>query len=58
MKSVNIPFKTPTPGKIAQLAIKHGLEKRRIWRKLHLFVDTETHNVICTELSLSNITDT
>jgi len=48
-KSVNIPFKTPTRGEIADLVIdstglkvfgeeewkvkKHGQEKRRVWRK-------------------------
>jgi hypothetical protein len=73
-KSVNIPFKTPTRGEIAHLVIdstglkvfgegewkvkKHGQEKRRIWRKLHLAVDAKTHEVICADLSLSNITDT
>ncbi|NIG62714.1 MAG: hypothetical protein G5663_05045 [Serratia symbiotica] len=29
-KSVNIPFKILTPGKIAHLVIKHGQGKRRI----------------------------
>ncbi|GGA54231.1 hypothetical protein GCM10011328_32290 [Hafnia psychrotolerans] len=61
-KSVNIPFKTPTRGEIAHLVIdstglkvfdegewkvkKHGQEKRRVWRKLHLAVDAGTHEVI------------
>ncbi len=73
-KSGHVPFKTPTPGEIAHLVIdsnglnvlgegewkvkKHGQEKRRIWRKLHFSVDTETHEVICADLSLSNVTDT
>ncbi|MGC8427790.1 transposase, partial [Mixta calida] len=51
-KSVNVSFKTPTRGEIAHLVIdstglkvfgegewkvkKHGQERRRIWRKLHL----------------------
>ncbi|NIG62454.1 MAG: transposase [Serratia symbiotica] len=43
---------------MAHLVIKHGQEKRRLWRKLHLAVDTERHKVICADLSLSNITDT
>jgi hypothetical protein len=37
---------------------KHGQEKRRVWRKLDLAVDANTHEVICADLSLSNITDT
>ncbi len=73
-KSGHVPFKTATPGEIAHLVIdssglnvlgegewkvkKYGQEKRRIWRKLHLAVDTETHEVICADLSLSNVTDT
>ncbi|CAH6385756.1 IS4 transposase (plasmid) [Pantoea agglomerans] len=72
-KSVNIPFKTPTRGEIAHLVIdstglkvfgegewkvkKHGQEKRRVWRKLHLALDAGTHEVICADLSLNNVTD-
>lgn len=72
-KSVNIPFKTPTRGEIAHLVIdstglkvfgegewkvkKHGQEKHRVWRKLHLAVDAGTHEVICADLSLNNVTD-
>ncbi|MDF4876476.1 IS5 family transposase, partial [Vibrio parahaemolyticus] len=37
---------------------KHGTDgKRRVWRKLHLAVDTSTHEVVAAELSLSNVTD-
>lgn len=36
---------------------KHGQEKRRVWRKLHLAVDAGTHEVICADLSLNNVTD-
>lgn len=72
-KSVTIPFKNPTRGEIARLVIdsagfkvfgegvwkvkKHGQEKRRVWRKLHLAVDASTHEVICADLSLNNVTD-
>ncbi|POD89534.1 IS5 family transposase [Pectobacterium odoriferum] len=72
-KSVTIPFKNPTRGEIAHLVIdsiglkvfaegewkvkKHGQEKRRIWRKRHLAVDANTHEVICADLSLNNVTD-
>lgn len=37
---------------------KHGTDgKRRVWRKLHIAVDTHTHEIIGAELSLSNVTD-
>ncbi len=37
---------------------KHGTDgKRRVWRKLHLAVDTNTHEIIAAELSLSTVTD-
>jgi hypothetical protein len=37
---------------------KHGTDgKRRVWRKLHLAVDTNTHEIVAAELSLSNVTD-
>ncbi len=67
-KSVNVSFKTSTRGEIAHLVIdstglkvfgegewkvkKHGQERRRIWRKLHLAVDSKTHEIICADLSL------
>ncbi|BCL73637.1 hypothetical protein TUMSATVNIG1_56140 (plasmid) [Vibrio nigripulchritudo] len=37
---------------------KHGTDrKRRVWRKLHLALDTNMHEIIVTELSLSNVSD-
>lgn len=36
---------------------KHGKERRRIWRKRHLAVDASTHEVICVDLPLNNVTD-
>ncbi len=37
---------------------KHGTDgKRRAWRKLHIAVDTSTHEIVAAELSLSNVTD-
>lgn len=37
---------------------KHGTDsKRRVWRKLHLAVDTNTYEIIAAELSLSTVTD-
>ena len=72
-KPVNVSFKTSTRGEIAHLVIdstglkvfgegewkvkKHGQERRRIWRKLHLAVDSNTHEIICADLSLNNVTD-
>ncbi len=36
----------------------HGTDgKRRVWRKLHLTVYTNTHEIIAAELSLSTVTD-
>lgn len=71
-KSVNVSVKTP-PGEIAHLVInstglkvfgegewkvkKYGKERRRIWRKLYLAVDSKTHEIICADLSLNNVTD-
>lgn len=70
-RAVNVSFKTPTRGEIAHLVIdstglklfsegewkvkKHGKERRRIWRKLHLAVDAKTHEIICADLSLNNV---
>lgn len=37
---------------------KHGTGgKHHVWRKLHLAVDTDTHEIIAAELSLSNVSD-
>ncbi len=37
---------------------KHGTDgKRRVWRKLHLAVDTRNHEIIAAELSLSTVAD-
>ena len=37
---------------------QYGKEKRRGWRKLHLAVDTKTHEVIAAEVNLSSVRDT
>ncbi|WP_295903234.1 transposase [uncultured Vibrio sp.] len=34
---------------------KHGNEKHRTWRKLHLAVDVDTHKVISAKVSLVNV---
>lgn len=36
---------------------KHGAEKRRVWRKLHLAVDPVTHDIVAAEISLENVHD-
>lgn len=36
---------------------KHGAEKRRVWRKLHLTVDPATHDIVAAEVSLENVHD-
>lgn len=36
---------------------KHGAEKRRTWRTLHLAVDVDTHEAISAEVSLVNVGD-
>lgn len=36
---------------------KHGKEKRRFWRKLHLTVDAQTQTIIAAEVSLERVSD-
>ncbi len=36
---------------------KHGAEKRRVWRKLHLAVDPVAHDIVAAEVSLENVHD-
>ena len=36
---------------------KHGKERRRTWRKLHLAIDEETHDVLSAEVSHVNVAD-
>ena len=36
---------------------KHGSEKRRTWRKLHMAVDVDTHEIISAEMTLVNVGD-
>lgn len=71
--SVNVSFKALTQGEIALLVInftglkvfgegewkvkKHGTERHHTWRKLHLAVDGNTHEIVCADLSLNNVTD-
>jgi len=72
-KTVKINYRNPSRGAIAHLVVdatglkmygegewkmrKHGKEKRRTWRKLHLGIDTATHEVITAEVSLESVAD-
>jgi hypothetical protein len=72
-KQVNIQYRLPSKGPVAHLVIdatglkvhgegewkvrKHGKEKRRVWRKLHLAVDAQTHAIVAAEVSLETVGD-
>ena len=72
-KTVQVKFRNKSRGAIRHIAIdstglkvfgegewkvkKHGAEKRRTWRKLHLAVDVDTHETISAEVSLVNVGD-
>lgn len=71
--TVEVKYRLPSQGAVAHLAIdatglkvygegewkvrKHGKEKRRVWRKLHLAVDAATHAIIAAEVSLETVAD-
>ncbi|GAB1149832.1 MAG: hypothetical protein SwBeaBPW_41300 [Shewanella algae] len=72
-KTVDIRYRLPSKGPVAHLVIdatglklygegewkqrKYGKEKRRVWRKLHLAVDAQTHEAVAAEVSLENVGD-
>ncbi len=72
-KTVKVKYKKKSKGLVRHIAIdstglkvssegewkvkKHGAEKRRTWRKLHLAVDVDTHDVVSAEVSLVNVGD-
>lgn len=72
-KAVEVKYRNRCRGPIAHLVVdatglkvygegewktrKHGKEKRRTWRKLHLAIDAETHEVVAAEVSLVNVAD-
>ena len=72
-KTVEVAYRNRSRGPITHLAIdatglkvfgegewkarKHGPSKRRTWRKLHLAVDTHTHEVISAEVSVLEVVD-
>ncbi|MND56505.1 Transposase DDE domain protein [compost metagenome] len=71
--TVKVPYRQPPKGKVTDLVIdstglkvfgegewkvrKHGHDKRRVWRKLHLAVDPATHAIVTAEVSLENVHD-
>lgn len=72
-RTVTVACRQPSKGRITDLVIdstglkvfgegewkvrKHGAEKRRVWRKLHLAVDPATHDIVAAEVSLENVHD-
>ena len=72
-KTVQVKYRNKSRGAIRHIAIdstglkvfgegewkvkKHGVEKRRTWRKLHLAVDVDTHEAVSAEVSLVNVGD-
>ncbi len=72
-RTVTVAYRQPGKGRITDLVIdstglkvfgegewkvrKHGAEKRRVWRKLHLAVDPVTHDIVAAEVSLENVHD-
>ena len=72
-RSVTVAYREPPKGRITDLVIdstglkifgegewkvrKHGTEKRRVWRKLHLAVDPVTHDIVAAEVSMENVHD-
>ena len=73
-RTVKVAYRQPSKGKVTDLVIdstglkvfgegewkvrKHGAEKRRVWRKLHLAVDPARHDIVAAEVSLENVHDT
>ena len=71
--TVKVAYRQPPKGKVTDLVIdstglkvfgegewkvrKHGYDKRRVWRKLHLAVDPATHDIVAAEASLENVHD-
>ncbi|GGB21819.1 hypothetical protein GCM10007414_39010 [Agarivorans gilvus] len=67
-KTVEVNYRLPSQGPAAHLVIdatglkvfsegewkvrKHGAEKRRVWRKLHMAVDALSHQSVSAEVSM------
>ncbi len=72
-RAVKVANRQPSKGRITDVVLdstglkvfgegewnvrKHGAEKRRVWRKLHLAVDPATHDIVAAEVSLENVHD-
>jgi hypothetical protein len=72
-RTVKVAYRQPSKGKVTDLVIdstglkvfgegewkvrKHGAEKRRVWRKLHLAIDPASHDIVAAEVSLENVHD-
>lgn len=72
-KTVEVNYKRRSSGAVAHVVVdatglkiygegewhayKHGREKRRRWRKLHLAVDSDTHDIIAAQMSLESVGD-
>lgn len=72
-KTVEVKYRGPSHCTVAHVVIdstglkvygegewktcKHGKEKRRTWRKLHLAVDSSTHEVVSAEVFLVSIAE-
>ncbi len=72
-KTVDVAYRLPARGPVMHLAIdstglkvfgegewkvkKHGAAKRRIWRKLHLAVETNTHQIVSAQITMMSVGD-
>ena len=70
-RSVTVAYRQPPKERITDLVIdstglkvfgegewkvrKHGAEKRRVWRKLHLAVDPVTHDIVAAEVKRGEV---
>jgi hypothetical protein len=72
-KTVEVSYRQPSQGPVRHLVLdatglkvlgegewkvrQHGAEKRRVWRKLHLAVDADTHQVVSAVVSMDWVHD-
>ena len=70
-RTVTVAYRQPPKERITDLVIdstglkvfgegewkvrKHGAEKRRVWRKLHLAVDPVTHDIVAAEVKRGEV---
>lgn len=73
LKTVEVAYKRRSTGPVAHVVVdatglkiygegewhayKHGRETRRRWRKIHLAVDSATHDIISAQMSMENVGD-